>query len=185
MCSWMRFGLRPVMLCQCVHTSFVDQLLVPPAPHHPGHPTPVLPLQVKFMGTRDAAAGLDFSGILEEEVESSLKAAAVISMGTEISPVDLDNIKSLCDQVSGSTAGAPPGGRRAGGWQSVFPSVLWPAYSQDFCDQQFVVVPQYVCMPGYVCNLKLSTGQFSVHVHQCCCSSAVCRTRASHCWIAL
>lgn len=59
------------------------------------------PPQVKFMGTRDKAAGLDFSGILEEEVEAALKAAAAISMGTEISGEDLDNIKSLCDQVRG------------------------------------------------------------------------------------
>lgn len=37
--------------------------------------------------------------ILEEEVEASLKEAAVISMGTEISPQDLANIIMLCDQV--------------------------------------------------------------------------------------
>ena len=51
------------------------------------------------MGTRDKAAGLDFSGILEEEMESQLKEAAQISMGTEISIEDLDNIMALCDQV--------------------------------------------------------------------------------------
>lgn len=54
---------------------------------------------VKFMGTREKAAGLDFSGILAEEVEGQLKEAAVISMGTEISQNDLDNIAALCDQV--------------------------------------------------------------------------------------
>eukprot|EP00877_Chromochloris_zofingiensis_P001898 jgi/Chrzof1/11709/Cz06g06120.t1 len=54
---------------------------------------------IKLMGTRERAAGLDFSAILEEEVEVSLKEAAVISMGTEISQEDLENIMALCDQV--------------------------------------------------------------------------------------
>ncbi|KXZ47074.1 hypothetical protein GPECTOR_38g311 [Gonium pectorale] len=54
---------------------------------------------VVFMGTRDQAAGLDFSGILEEEVEGQLKAAAQVSMGTDISETDLDNIKDLAHQV--------------------------------------------------------------------------------------
>jgi nucleolar protein 58 len=51
------------------------------------------------MGTRDKAAGVDFSGVLEQDVEDALKAAAQISMGTEISQEDLDNILALCDQV--------------------------------------------------------------------------------------
>jgi hypothetical protein len=52
------------------------------------------------MGTREKAAETDFSGVpLEEEVEEELKESAVISMGTEISPVDLLNIISLCDQA--------------------------------------------------------------------------------------
>lgn len=56
--------------------------------------------QIKLMGTRENAVDKDFSGIpLEEEVEEELKETAVISMGTEISPVDLLNIISLCDQV--------------------------------------------------------------------------------------
>ncbi|KAG2501148.1 hypothetical protein HYH03_000963 [Edaphochlamys debaryana] len=54
---------------------------------------------VVFMGTRDQSAGLDFSGILEEEVEGALKAAAQVSMGTDISESDLDNIKDLAQQV--------------------------------------------------------------------------------------
>eukprot|EP00195_Chlamydomonas_chlamydogama_P017712 CAMPEP_0202889986 /NCGR_PEP_ID=MMETSP1392-20130828/514_1 /ASSEMBLY_ACC=CAM_ASM_000868 /TAXON_ID=225041 /ORGANISM="Chlamydomonas chlamydogama, Strain SAG 11-48b" /LENGTH=512 /DNA_ID=CAMNT_0049573453 /DNA_START=175 /DNA_END=1713 /DNA_ORIENTATION=+ len=54
---------------------------------------------VKLMGTRDNAAKLDFSGILDEDVESHLKDAAMISMGTEISGEDLSNIHELCDQV--------------------------------------------------------------------------------------
>lgn len=51
------------------------------------------------MGTRDKASAIDFSGILEQEVEDGLKAAAQISMGTEISDEDLINIMALCDQV--------------------------------------------------------------------------------------
>eukprot|EP00882_Tetradesmus_deserticola_P013275 GHRQ01014080.1.p2 GENE.GHRQ01014080.1~~GHRQ01014080.1.p2 ORF type:complete len:276 (+),score=144.30 GHRQ01014080.1:405-1232(+) len=54
---------------------------------------------IKATGTRDKAAGVDFSGVLEQEVEDALKAAAQISMGTEISQEDLDNILALCDQV--------------------------------------------------------------------------------------
>ncbi|EFJ52329.1 hypothetical protein VOLCADRAFT_102990 [Volvox carteri f. nagariensis] len=54
---------------------------------------------VVFMGTRDQVQGLDFSGILEEDVEGQLKAAAQVSMGTDISESDLDNIKDLANQV--------------------------------------------------------------------------------------
>ncbi|KAL9451359.1 hypothetical protein AB3S75_013009 [Citrus x aurantiifolia] len=54
---------------------------------------------VKLMGNRSNAAKLDFSEILPEEVEAQLKEAAMISMGTEVSDLDLLNIKELCDQV--------------------------------------------------------------------------------------
>lgn len=54
---------------------------------------------VKLMGDRSNAAKLDFSEILPEEVETELKEAALISMGTEISDLDLMNIKDLCNQV--------------------------------------------------------------------------------------
>ncbi|GAB4813880.1 hypothetical protein N2152v2_000926 [Parachlorella kessleri] len=54
---------------------------------------------VKLMGTREKAAGLDFSEFLEEEVEAQLKEAALVSMGTEISEEDVGNISALCDQV--------------------------------------------------------------------------------------
>ncbi|KAM3326652.1 putative nucleolar protein 5-2 [Capsicum chacoense] len=54
---------------------------------------------VKLMGDRTNAAKLDFSEILPEEVEAELKEAAMISMGTEISDLDLENIKDLCSQV--------------------------------------------------------------------------------------
>lgn len=56
-------------------------------------------LQIKAMGTREKSADVDFSGVLEQEVEDALKAAAQISMGTEISEEDLSNIIALCDQV--------------------------------------------------------------------------------------
>ncbi|XP_062211268.1 probable nucleolar protein 5-2 [Phragmites australis] len=55
---------------------------------------------VKMMGNRVNAVNLDFSEILsDEEVEAQLKEAAVISMGTEVSGIDLLNIRELCDQV--------------------------------------------------------------------------------------
>ncbi|KAM3200363.1 Nucleolar protein 58 [Capsicum annuum] len=54
---------------------------------------------VKLMGDRTNAAMLDFSEILPEEVETELKEAAMISMGTEVSDLDLENIKDLCSQV--------------------------------------------------------------------------------------
>nr|AAC16331.1 SAR DNA-binding protein-2 [Pisum sativum] len=54
---------------------------------------------VKLMGDRINAAKLDFSEILSEEVEAEVKEASVISMGTEIVTLDLENIRELCDQV--------------------------------------------------------------------------------------
>ncbi|KAL5209335.1 hypothetical protein ABZP36_004958 [Zizania latifolia] len=54
----------------------------------------------KMMGNRTNAVNLDFSEILsDDEVEAQLKEAAVISMGTEVSELDLLNIRELCDQV--------------------------------------------------------------------------------------
>ncbi|KAI3909975.1 hypothetical protein MKW98_013029 [Papaver atlanticum] len=54
---------------------------------------------VKLVGNHTNAADLDFSKVLLEEIETELKEAAVISMGTEVSELDLMNIKELCDQV--------------------------------------------------------------------------------------
>ncbi|PSC68085.1 putative nucleolar 5-2 [Micractinium conductrix] len=54
---------------------------------------------VKLMATREKAAGIDFSDFLEEDAESQLKEAAVVSMGTEVSEDDVLNILNLCDQV--------------------------------------------------------------------------------------
>ncbi|GKF77511.1 probable nucleolar protein 5-2, partial [Tanacetum coccineum] len=43
-------------------------------------------------------AGLHDQQILAEEVEAELKEAVVVSMGTEVSDLDLINIKDLSDQ---------------------------------------------------------------------------------------
>merc|ERR1712241_1147539 len=50
-------------------------------------------------GMRENACKADLADILPEEVETAVKEAAEISMGTEISDVDLLNIKHLCGQV--------------------------------------------------------------------------------------
>lgn len=55
------------------------------------------------MGMRSNAAQTDFSDILPEEIETAIKAAAEVSMGTEITDEDLDNIKALAEQVVGFT----------------------------------------------------------------------------------
>merc|ERR1712240_345508 len=51
------------------------------------------------MGTRDNAKTIDLSDVLPEEVEEKVKEAAEISMGTEISDEDIENISFLCEQV--------------------------------------------------------------------------------------
>lgn len=50
-------------------------------------------------GVRSNAAGADLSDILEEEAEKEAKAAAEVSMGSDIAEEDIENIKQLCDQV--------------------------------------------------------------------------------------
>jgi nucleolar protein 58 len=54
---------------------------------------------VKKMGVRANAATLDFSDILEAEVEAAMKETAIVSMGTDIAKDDVDGIQELCDQV--------------------------------------------------------------------------------------
>jgi len=54
---------------------------------------------VSAMRVRSAAAGMDFSSMLDAATEAELKAAAVVSMGTEISDEDVTNMASLCAQV--------------------------------------------------------------------------------------
>lgn len=55
-------------------------------------------------GFRTNAAATDFSAILPEDLEATVKAAAEISMGTEISDSDIAHINSLCEQVISITA---------------------------------------------------------------------------------
>lgn len=54
---------------------------------------------IRRMGMRTHAAKTDLSEILPEEIETAVKAAAEVSMGTEITTDDLDNIQSLAEQV--------------------------------------------------------------------------------------
>jgi len=54
---------------------------------------------VKQMGARVNAARTDFANILPEALQNEIREAAQISMGTEVSEEDIDNIKELCDQV--------------------------------------------------------------------------------------
>ena len=53
----------------------------------------------RIVGFRTSAAATDFASILPEDLEATIKAAAEISMGTEISDSDLTHIHALCDQV--------------------------------------------------------------------------------------
>ncbi|KAI0131405.1 nucleolar protein nop5 [Daldinia grandis] len=54
---------------------------------------------ILVMGTRENAPNTDFSEILPEDIETRVKAAAEVSMGTEILEFDLENIKLLAEQV--------------------------------------------------------------------------------------
>jgi len=54
---------------------------------------------VKLMGVRTNAVSTDFSDILPEQVPEEIRDAAQISMGTEVSDEDIENIKALCEQV--------------------------------------------------------------------------------------
>lgn len=55
------------------------------------------------MGMRTSAGTTDLTDILPEEIEGAVKAAAEVSMGTEITDEDLDNIQALAEQVVGFT----------------------------------------------------------------------------------
>jgi nucleolar protein 58 len=55
---------------------------------------------VKKVGFRTNFATTDLSDILPEDVEHAVKEAAEVSMGTEVSKDDIDNISDLCDQVA-------------------------------------------------------------------------------------
>ncbi|KAI5962950.1 NOP58 [Candida pseudojiufengensis] len=51
------------------------------------------------MGVRSNAAEIELSEILPEEIEEQVKTAAEVSMGTEITEDDLNNIKALAEQI--------------------------------------------------------------------------------------
>lgn len=51
------------------------------------------------MGMRSSAANADLAEVLPEEIETAVKSAAEISMGTEITTDDLENIQALAEQV--------------------------------------------------------------------------------------
>uniref|UniRef100_A0A8C4QKH3 NOP58 ribonucleoprotein homolog (yeast) n=1 Tax=Eptatretus burgeri TaxID=7764 RepID=A0A8C4QKH3_EPTBU len=55
---------------------------------------------VRLIGDRTNVAASDLSAVLTEEMESEVKVSAEISMGTEVSPDDINHIICLCDQVS-------------------------------------------------------------------------------------
>jgi len=55
---------------------------------------------VKKVGFRTNFSSTDLSDILPEDVEHAVKEAAEVSMGTEVSKDDIDNISDLCDQVA-------------------------------------------------------------------------------------
>lgn len=54
---------------------------------------------VKAIGVKENCADIDLSAILPEEIEAEVKEMAEVSMGTEISQEDIDNIIHLCDQI--------------------------------------------------------------------------------------
>ncbi|CAJ0961247.1 unnamed protein product, partial [Mesorhabditis belari] len=54
---------------------------------------------VKTIGMRQNAINSDLSSILPEDLETKVKEEAEISMGTDISEIDLVHIEQLCDQV--------------------------------------------------------------------------------------
>ena len=58
---------------------------------------------IQVMGTREKCKNCDLSDILPEDIEGRVKEAAEISMGTEISDIDMFNIRHLCDQVCAFT----------------------------------------------------------------------------------
>ena len=55
------------------------------------------------MGMRTNATNADLAEVLPEEIETAVKAAAEVSMGTEITTEDLENIQALAEQVVGFT----------------------------------------------------------------------------------
>ena len=65
-------------LCNVIHTYFIYPI---------------------YAGFKSNTAECDLSTILPEEVEEEVKAAAEISMGTDISEEDIENVSYLCEQI--------------------------------------------------------------------------------------
>ncbi|KAI6221307.1 SnoRNA binding domain protein [Aphelenchoides fujianensis] len=59
---------------------------------------------VKAIGMKQNAVKTDLSDILPEELESRVKEEAELSMGTDISELDLIHVSQLCDQIIELTA---------------------------------------------------------------------------------
>ena len=54
---------------------------------------------VQALGKREDIGAADLAAVLAEDVEEEIRAAAEVSMGTEISGDDMENIRHLCNQV--------------------------------------------------------------------------------------
>merc|ERR1712168_327473 len=54
---------------------------------------------IQAIGKKEKTAETDLSSILPEDIEEELKAAAEISMGTDISEEDIANVSYLCEQI--------------------------------------------------------------------------------------
>merc|ERR1712241_816491 len=54
---------------------------------------------IQAIGKKDKCADTDLSSILPEDVEAEVKAAAEISMGTDMADEDVVNVNYLCDQI--------------------------------------------------------------------------------------
>merc|ERR1712062_112084 len=54
---------------------------------------------IQAIGKKDKCAETDLSSILPEDVEAEVKAAAEISMGTDMADEDVVNVNYLCDQI--------------------------------------------------------------------------------------
>ena len=52
-----------------------------------------------ILGFKSKTAETDLSSILPEDVEEEVKAAAEISMGTDVSEEDIANVSYLCEQI--------------------------------------------------------------------------------------
>jgi len=56
-------------------------------------------LTINKMGFRMNAKDMEFSDILTKELEEKVKSAAEVSMGCEISDMDLESMRGLCQQI--------------------------------------------------------------------------------------